>query len=145
MSRIMNCNLYFLFEFVLLIPICSFQISSNAPILANLTNLAEKISPKESLDFSMQSTSSMGEIEVPPNTPTSANSEPNIAQKTPSFADIENELIKEAKKLEGNFKDHVEKDSTKKPVEAVKEISGIFFLLISYITFRSPFKYPVLH
>ena len=75
----------------------------------------------------MQSTSSMGEIEVPPNTPTSANSEPNIAQKTPSFADIENELIKEAKKLEGNFKEHVEKDSAMKPVEAVKEISGIFF------------------
>ena len=80
----------------------------------------------------MQSTSSVGEIEVPPNTPTSANSEPNIAQKTPSFADIENELIKEAKKLEGNFKETVEKNSAKKPVEAVKEISGIFFLLISY-------------
>ena len=93
----------------------------------------------------MQSTSSMGEIEVPPNTPTSANSEPNISQKTPSFADIENELIKEAKKLEGNFKDHVEKDSTKKPVEAVKEISGIFFFFFSYITFRPQFKYPVLH
>ena len=75
----------------------------------------------------MQSTSSMGEIEVPPNTPTSANSEPNIAQKTPSFADIENELIKEAKKLEGNLKETVEKNSAKKPVEAVKDISGIFF------------------
>jgi len=74
------------------------KVSSNTPILTNLANLAEKISPKESLDFSMQSTSSVGEIEVPPNTPTSANSEPNIAQKTPSFADIENELIKEAKK-----------------------------------------------
>ena len=76
----------------------------------------------------MQSTSSVGEIEVPPNTPTSANSEPNIAQKTPSFADIENELIKEAKKLEGNLKETVEKVSAKKPVEPVKEISGIFFV-----------------
>jgi len=99
------------------------EVSSNAPILANLTNLAEKISPKESLDFSMQSTSSMEEIEVPPNTPTSANSESNIAPKTPSFADIENELIKEAKKLEGNLKETVEKNSAKKPVEAVKEIT----------------------
>ena len=86
----------------------------------------------------MQSTSSsMGEIEVPPNTPntpTSTNSEPNIAEKTPSFADIENELIKEAKKLEGNLKETVENNSAKKPVQAaVKEISGIFFcLLISY-------------
>jgi len=97
------------------------KVSSNTPILANLANLAEKISPKESLDFSIQSTSSMGEIEVPPNTPTSANLEPNIAQKTPSFADIENELIKEAKKLEGNLKETVEKNSAKKPVEAVKE------------------------
>jgi len=97
-------------------------VASNTPILMNLTNLAEKISPKENLDFSTQSTSSMGEIEVPPNTPTSANSEPNIAQKTPSFADIENELIKEAKKLEGIFNETVEKNSAKKPVEALKEI-----------------------
>ena len=81
----------------------------------------------------MQSTSSMGEVEVPPNTPTSANSESNIAQKTPSFADIENELIREAKKLEGNLEETVEKNSAKKPVEAVKEISGILFcFLISY-------------
>ena len=80
----------------------------------------------------MQSTSSVGEIEVPPNTPTSANSESNIAQKTPSFADIEDELIKEAKKLEGNLNETVAKNSAKKPAEALKEISGIFFLLISY-------------
>ena len=71
----------------------------------------------------MQSTSSsMGEIEVPPNTPTSANSEPNIAPKTPIFANIENESIKEANKLEGNLKE------TQKPVEAVKDIGGIFSL-----------------
>ena len=79
----------------------------------------------------MQSTSSMDEIEVPPNTPTSANLEPNIVQKTPSFADIENELIKEAKKLEGNLEETVEKNSAKKPVEAVKEISGIFFFFVT--------------
>ena len=67
----------------------------------------------------MQSTSAMGEIE--------ANLKPNNAQKTPNFANIENELIKEAKKLEGNLKETVEKNSAKKPVEAVKDISGIFF------------------
>lgn len=101
----------------------SIKVSSNAPNLEILANLAEKISPRESLDFSIQSTSSMDEIEVPPNTPTSANSEPNIAQKTPSFADIENELIKEAKKLEGNLEENVEKNTAKKPVEPVKEIT----------------------
>ena len=62
----------------------------------------------------MQSTSSMDEIEVPPNTPTSANLEPNIVQKTPSFADIENELIKEAKveplEIRGDVEDDIKED-----------------------------------
>jgi len=38
------------------------KVSSNTPILTSLANLAEKISPKENLDFSMQSTSSVGKL-----------------------------------------------------------------------------------
>ena len=54
----------------------------------------------------MQSTSAMGEIE--------ANLKPNNAQKTPNFANIENELIKEAKveplEIRGDVEDDIKED-----------------------------------
>merc|ERR1719228_200544 len=82
------------------------QAPPNTPILANLEDLAQKISPNLDLDFSLSSSSGY---------PTSSMSEIGITPNSSSIDSIEEQLIRVAQKQEANLKEDGEK------VESIQE------------------------
>merc|ERR1712080_33390 len=82
------------------------QAPPNTPILANLEDLAQKISPNFNLDFSLPSSSGY---------PTSSMSEIGITPNSSNIDSLEEHLIRVAQKQEANLKEDGEK------VESIQE------------------------